>query len=132
MPTLLRYLFFQIPGWAVGAVVAVGLLQWEIIPSWVALLGFSGLVLKDLAFYPLLRSVYETQVKFGSAALVGKKGIAQSDLAPEGYIRINLELWRAVADSGGQIIVSGTEVEVMRAEGMKVFVRAASRRGSSS
>jgi len=131
MPTFFRYLFFQIPGWAVGAVVALGRLEWEIIPSWVALLGFSGLVLKDLAFYPLLRSAYETQVKFGSAALVGKKGIAQSDLAPEGYIRINLELWRAVAESAGQIIVSGTEVEVMRAEGMTVFVRAASRRGSS-
>jgi membrane protein implicated in regulation of membrane protease activity len=130
MLTFLRYLIFQIPGWAVGAVVAVGLLEWQIIPLWVALLGFSGLVLKDLAFYPLLRSAYETQVKFGSAALVGKKGIAQSDLAPEGYIRINLELWRAVAESAGQIIVSGTEVEVVRAEGMTVFVRAA--RGKSS
>jgi len=131
MPTFFRYLFFQIPGWAVGAVVALGLLRWEFIPLWVALLGFCGLVLKDLAFYPLLRSAYETQVKFGSAALVGKKGIAQSDLAPEGYIRINLELWRAAADSAGQIIVSGTEVEVTRAEGMTVFVRAASKRGST-
>jgi len=125
MPTLLRYLFFQIPGWAVGAVLALGLVHWDVIPSWVAVLGFFGLVLKDLAFYPLLRSAYETHVRSGSEALVGKKGIAQGDLAPEGYIRINLELWRAIADSTGEIIASGTEVEVMRAEGMTLIVRAA-------
>jgi membrane-bound serine protease (ClpP class) len=128
MPTLFRYLFFQIPGWAIGAVVAMGLVHWSVIPSWVAALGFFGLVLKDLAFYPLLRSAYETRVKSGSEALVGKKGIAQSDLAPEGYIRINLELWRAVADSAGPIIASGTEVEVVDAEGMKLIVRAAAAR----
>jgi len=127
MPTLLRYLFFQIPGWAIGAVIAVGLAHWAIIPSWVALLGFVGLVLKDLAFYPLLRSAYERPVKFGSEALVGKKGVAQGDLAPEGYIRINLELWRAAADSNGEVIVSGTEVEIVRAEGMKLVVRAVGR-----
>jgi len=125
MPTFLRYLIFQIPGWAVGAVVAVGLVHWNVIPTWLAVLGFFGLVLKDLAFYPLLRSSYETKVKSGSEALVGKKGIAQGDLSPEGYIRINLELWRAVADSAGQKIASGTEVEVVRAEGMKLIVRAA-------
>jgi membrane-bound serine protease (ClpP class) len=132
MPALLRYLFFQIPGWAIGAVIALGLVHWNVIPSWVAVIGFFGLVLKDLAFYPLLRVAYETRVRSGSEALVGKKGIAQSDLAPEGYIRINLELWRAVADSAGEIIVSGTEVEVVRAEGMTLIVRAAGRRESSS
>jgi membrane protein implicated in regulation of membrane protease activity len=124
MATFFRYLFFQIPGWAITAVVAVALLRWEIIPAWLALLGFFGLVLKDLAFYPLLRPAYETKVKSGSEALVGKKGIAQGDLAPEGYIRIHLELWRAVTESSGQTIASGTEVEIVRAEGMKVVVRA--------
>jgi membrane protein implicated in regulation of membrane protease activity len=125
MPTFLRYLIFQIPGWAIGAVIALGLVHWNVIPSWVAVLGFFGLVLKDLAFYPLLRSAYETTVKSGSAALIGKKGTAQDDLSPEGYIRINLELWRAVADPRDPTIASGTEVEVLAAEGMKLIVRRA-------
>jgi membrane protein implicated in regulation of membrane protease activity len=123
MSTFLRYLFFQIPGWVITAVVALALFHWEIVPAWLALLGFFGLMVKDLVFYPLLRSAYETKVQSGSAALVGKKGVTQDDLAPEGYIRINLELWRAVAESSGQIIRSGTEVEVVRAEGMKLVVR---------
>ena len=123
MVTFFRFLFFQIPGWVVTAVIALALFHWEIIPSWLAWLGFCGLVLKDLASYPFLRSVYEAKAKSGSEALVGKKGIAQGDLAPEGYIRIHMELWRAVTDPSGQIIAAGTEVEVVRAEGMKVFVR---------
>jgi len=131
MPTFLRYLFFQVPGWAIGAVIALGLVHWKVIPSWLAVLGFFGLMLKDLVFYPLLRSAYETKVKSGSEALVGKKGTAQDDLLPEGYIRINLELWRAVADSASPKIVSGTEVEVVGAEGMKLIVRAARKRDSS-
>ncbi|MDH3443005.1 MAG: NfeD family protein [Deltaproteobacteria bacterium] len=131
MPTLLRYLFFQIPGWVTAAVVAVGLLHWEIVPDWVALLGISVWVLKDLAFYPLLRSAYETHVKSGSEALVGKKGTAQSDITQEGYIRINGELWRAVTEPAGLVIAAGTEVEVVRAEGMKVVVQAASRQDSA-
>jgi membrane-bound serine protease (ClpP class) len=123
MATFLRYLFFQIPGWAITVVVALALVHWEVIPSWLGLLAVFGLVIKDLAFYRFLRPAYETKVKSGSEALVGKKGIAQSDLAPEGYIKIHLELWRAVTESSGQMIASGTEVEVVRAEGMKVVVR---------
>jgi membrane protein implicated in regulation of membrane protease activity len=125
MATFFRYLFFQIPGWAITAVVASALVHWEIIPKWLGLLGFVCLVVKDLVSFPLLRSAYEGKVKSGSAALVGKKGIAQGDLAPEGYIRIHLELWRAIAETSDQVIAAGTEVEIVRAEGMKLVVRAA-------
>jgi membrane protein implicated in regulation of membrane protease activity len=123
MAVFFRYLFFQIPGWSITALGALALVHWEVIPRWLALLGFGGLVLKDLLMFPFLRSAYEGKAKSGSEALVGKKGIAQGDLAPEGYIRIHLELWRAVTESANQIIAAGTEVEVVRAEGMRVVVR---------
>jgi membrane protein implicated in regulation of membrane protease activity len=122
MVPFFRYLFFQIPGWTIAALVTLGLLHWKVIPWWVALLGFCGLVLKDLVLYPLVRSAYDVKVKSGSAALVGMKGVVQNDLAPEGYVRINGELWRAAAN--GLVITAGTEVEVVSAEGMKVVVRA--------
>lgn len=123
MAVFFRYLFFQIPGWTIAGVAAIALVQWEIIPRWLALLGFGGLVVKDLVSFPFLRSAYEGKVKSGSEALVGKKGIAQDNLAPEGYIRIHLELWRATTESSRQIIAAGTEVEVIRAEGMRLVVR---------
>jgi membrane protein implicated in regulation of membrane protease activity len=77
--------------------------------------------------YPLLRSAYETSVKSGAEALVGRKGTVQTDLSPEGYVKINLELWRAAAEGPGPTIVSGTEVEVVGAAGMKLIVRPAER-----
>jgi membrane-bound serine protease (ClpP class) len=49
--------------------------------------------------------------------------VAEGNLAPEGYIRIRGELWRAVNKSGNQVISSGTEVEILGAEGMRLIVR---------
>ena len=124
MPTLLRYLIFQIPGWAIAVAVALLLLEWEVVSFRFAALGVAGWVVKDLVSYPLLRSAYESHVKSGSEALVGRKGFAQGDLTPEGYIKVHGELWRAVANPGERNIASGTEVDILRAEGMKLFVRA--------
>ena len=131
MVTFFRYLFFQIPGWTIAALVAWGLVHWELIPWWLALFGFCGLVIKDLAFFRFVRSAYDVKVKSGSEALVGRRGVVQNDLAPEGYIRINGELWRAGAAANGVVITAGTEVEVVRAEGMKVVVRTLAGRHSS-
>ena len=130
MAIFFRYLFFQIPGWAITAIAAVALVEWEIIPRWLALLGFGGLVLKDLVSFPFLRSAYEVTVTSGSEALIGRKGIAQGDLAPEGYVKIHLELWRAVAEPSRHTISAGTEVEVVRAEGMRLVVRLAREKSS--
>ena len=123
MSTWKRYVLFQVPGWIIAAVVVTGLWHWGLFPAWLSLFCFSGWVLKDFILFPLVRKAYETAVKTGSDALVGARGIAEGNLAPEGYVRIRGELWRAVNNSGDQIISSGTEVEILSAEGMKVFVR---------
>jgi len=44
-------------------------------------------------------------------------------LAPEGYVRIRGELWRAVSEPADQMIFAGTQVEILSAEGMRVYVR---------
>jgi membrane protein implicated in regulation of membrane protease activity len=118
-----RYVLFQVPGWIIAAVVVTGLWHWGLFPAWLSLSCFSGWVLKDFILFPLVRKAYETAVKTGADALVGARGVAEGNLAPEGYVRIRGELWRAVNNSGDQIISSGTEVEILSAEGMKVFVR---------
>jgi membrane protein implicated in regulation of membrane protease activity len=119
----IKYLLFQIPGWIITAIVLLMLLHWEFIPKWLAVLCFVAWLLKDLLLYPFLRRAYEPGVT-GSARLVGSKGIAEGDLTPTGYIRVRGELWRAVASPADQVVRSGTEVEIVRAERMEVFVRA--------
>ncbi len=72
--------------------------------------------------YPLLRRAYESDVKPGSQALVGTRGVAQDHLDPRGYVRVRGELWNAVANPIDQVIIAGTEVEIVSAEGMQVIV----------
>lgn len=115
----IKYLIFQVPGWVIVAVVLLLLVHRDVVSGWFAILGFCGWLLKDLLMYPLLRRAYEPDV-LGSARLVGCRGVAEGDLAPAGYVRVRGELWRAVADV---VIKSGTEVEIVQAERMELFVR---------
>jgi membrane protein implicated in regulation of membrane protease activity len=55
----------------------------------------------------------------GVEALVGVRGIATSDLWPEGQVRLNGELWRARCDGGCD---SGTRVVVHRVDGLTLVV----------
>jgi len=124
VPPWLKYLIFQIPGWIITAAVLAILWHWQMVPQWLAVVGFVGWLLKDLLLYPFLRRAYETDVKTGSAALVGARGIAEQNLAPHGYIRVRGELWRAVATPPDRVVNAGAEVEIVSAEGMRLCVRA--------
>jgi membrane protein implicated in regulation of membrane protease activity len=119
----IKYLLFQIPGWIIAAAVLTALVHWEFLTKGIAGLCFFGWLLKDLLLYPFFRRAYEPGVT-GSARLVGSKGIAEGDLTPKGYIRVRGELWRAVASPADHVLRSGTEVEIIGAERMEVFVRA--------
>ncbi len=120
----LKYVLFQIPGWTILAVILVVLWHWDILPSWAAVLIFLAWVLKDMLLYPVFQSAYDGEEKSGLQALVGAKGIAQSDLTPDGFVRVRGELWRAVANPSNKRIRSGSPVEIIAAEGMKLRVRA--------
>jgi membrane protein implicated in regulation of membrane protease activity len=55
----------------------------------------------------------------GVEALVGKEGIAASDLWPEGQVRIGGELWRARCAGGCD---AGTKVVVRAVDGLTLVV----------
>ena len=123
VPTWFRYLLFQIPGWIIAAIVLYGLWHSQLIPRWLAVLCFLAWLVKDLILYPLTRTAYERTRADGTQALIGERGVSEGDLLPEGYVRVRGELWRAVAEPSVKVIASGTEVEIVAAEGMKLFVR---------
>lgn len=124
MPTWLKYLLLQIPGWAITGTILLGLWDWQLITSTLALIGFCAWLLKDLILYPFLKPAYEGGAKTGSAALVGARGVAEGELNPHGHIRVRGELWRADAVPAGQKVAAGATVEIVNAEGMKLYVRA--------
>ena len=123
MPTWLRYLLFQIPGWLIAAIVLMVARHWEIISLSVALICFLVLMLKDWVVYPWLKTAYEMPAPTDSKALIGSRGVAESDVAPEGFVRVRGELWQAVATPFDLTIAAGSKVEIADADGMKIFVR---------
>ncbi len=53
--------------------------------------------------------------------LIGMEGVATTDLAPQGTVRLQNELWTAVAE-GPDTIATGDRVEVLRVEGLILTV----------
>jgi membrane-bound serine protease (ClpP class) len=64
----------------------------------------------------------------GREELVGRTAVARSDLAPEGMVFVDGELWSAQS-SDAQPIPVGDHVTVERVEGLKLVVRKAAQNG---
>jgi membrane-bound serine protease (ClpP class) len=77
------------------------------------------------AFFALVvRSLVRAQrapVATGPPALLGRTGVALSDLEPAGRVRVDGEVWSAVAE--GENVRAGDEVEVAGVEGVTLRVR---------
>jgi membrane-bound serine protease (ClpP class) len=56
----------------------------------------------------------------GEAALVGERGVAYTDLKPEGQVFIHGEYWQAVSE---EPVAAGDAVEVVKVVSLKLFVR---------
>jgi membrane protein implicated in regulation of membrane protease activity len=116
---LTRYLLWQVPGWIVAAAV-IAVVQWSTgLPAWVVPAGVLAFVVKDLVMYRVVRDSLGPP----RAGLVGARGRAVERLAPEGYVKIEGELWRAEA-AGGEI-PAGAEVIVRGARGLTLRVEMA-------
>jgi membrane-bound ClpP family serine protease len=122
MPTILRYLLFQLPQWVLLALFLWFLVDRAAVTAWVTFGFFVMWVVKDFAIYPIVRTAYETDNKVGAELLIGGKGIAQDTLDPEGYIRINGELWKARLESIDRPIARNSPVRVTGAHGLTLVV----------
>jgi membrane-bound serine protease (ClpP class) len=79
--------------------------------------------------YAAIRAQY-IKVKTGKEALIGAKGVAVTDLKPNGEIRVLGEFWQATAKDGA--VAKKQEVEVIGMDGMFLVVRVAEEKLNSS
>ncbi len=121
MRTFHRYLLLQVPGWALAVVVLYLVHRWLGLPLWAAGLLLAADVVKDLVLYPWLRRAYEDEYVPPAARLAGETAEVVEDLAPEGYVRVRGELWRARC-GGGEPVASGGRVQVTGAQGTVLIV----------
>lgn len=111
MPAWQRYLAAQLPG---AVLVGVGLwLFWGEtgLPGWAGVLFFAVWIGKDALLYPLMRRAYESS-DVRAARLVGQRGVARVELAPDGEVEVQGESWRARAVEGEPEIAAGSPVVV--------------------
>ncbi len=56
----------------------------------------------------------------GAAGMVGRQAVARGELAPEGHVNVDGEIWRAVAEDG--TIPAGEKVRVTAVDGLTLRV----------
>lgn len=117
---VLRYLAFQIPGWAVLALVLGAAMAWWELSRTLAAAIFALFVLKDAVLFPFVRVAYEPRSGGGAEALVGQHARAEEDLAPEGYARLGAELWHAELARGSA--PRGAVLRVVAVRGLTLVV----------
>jgi membrane-bound serine protease (ClpP class) len=79
-------------------------------------------IIVGIIFYVGVKAQFRS-VKTGKEALIGAKGIATSDLKPDGEVRVMGEFWEATVKDGE--ITTGQAVEVIGMEGMFLVVKIA-------
>ena len=117
-----KYLLFQVPGWLVAGTLAWAARGWFGLPDWAAVTAVVLWVLKDFVLFPFLRVAYEPH-DGRDRRLLGSRATAADTLAPEGFVRVGSELWRAHA-RGGVRIEAGARVRVHEVQGLTLVVDA--------
>ena len=67
----------------------------------------------------------KTPVSMGAESLVGRVGVARTDLAPHGQVQLGGELWTAELVEGEDDLSAGVRVEVVELDGLRLLVRKA-------
>lgn len=119
--TLRRYLLFQIPGWTLVAVGLASAVRWWELPAPWALAGLLAWMVKDVFLYPIVRRAYEPD---GTAphGPIGERGVAETAVEEEGWVRVGPERWRARRAPGAGPIARGAPVRVVGLRGHELDV----------
>lgn len=98
------------------------------LPLEIYLAVMSVLVIKDIVVIKLIWHVVMRTPQIGRESLIGKTGIASTDLDPHGIIRIENELWKVEALSP---VKKGEKVRVLNVNGLFLQVERVNRSGDN-
>lgn len=91
------------------------------IPLWGILLIMIGFGIFSYVSYLIGHPTISYKEVNAPESIVGREGIVESELNPDGYVRVAGELWKA--NAGGLNIAKGTSVIVTGIKGLKLTVR---------
>lgn len=91
------------------------------IPWWGLVLILVGFAVFSYIMYRVGHPTISFKDISSPESIIGSEGIVESELNPEGYVRVQGELWKAV--SGGERLERGEPVTVMGMQGLKLTVQ---------
>jgi len=118
----LLYALMQIPDLILMAALLVVARQLEWISTSVASVAFGVWLLKDVLMYRFVAPALGAKPLLGAERMIGDVGAVVHELAPEGWIKLRGERWRAVSRSGP--IPEGASVVVHEVRGLTLWVSA--------
>jgi len=62
-------------------------------------------------------------IRTGQESLINRVGVVRKPLTPQGTVQLGGELWTAELDEGEDQLSTGTRVQVVRSEGIRLYVR---------
>ena len=121
--TFARYLAFQVPG-CLAVVLVMGVLWWwRDVSPWIGAMVLAAWIVKDLLLYPLLARAYERAPSTtAERRVIGARAVVTETLAPEGWVRVGSELWRARIAPGAEPLERGRTVRVRAVDGLRLVV----------
>ena len=126
----LRYAALQIPGLVVVLALVLGAREWIDLPFWMTWAVPLGWLAKDALMFPLVWRAYEPDDRTAPGGLTGSTARVEETLTPSGWVKRGPELWRAkLVGAAGAEAPPGTEVRVVRVEGLTLYVEPATRSG---
>jgi membrane-bound ClpP family serine protease len=87
---------------------------------WVLIVAMAGWLVIGTGLYIFGTNALKKQVTTGLTTLIGFEGEAASDLNPEGTVKVNGEIWSALAEDG--TIEKGKSITVVGEDGLKLRV----------
>ena len=119
----LRYGLLMIPGTVVLVFILVVVQHWISIPSWLFWGIIGAWLAKDIIMFPFVWHAHDMHRPGISRSMIGACGIVKKRLNPSGYVQIGGELWQAESIEAGLPVEIGRVVQVIKMEGLKLFVR---------
>jgi membrane-bound ClpP family serine protease len=120
---VIKYTLLQLSELAVIVFVLVLVRHWINYPVWVIWIAIPLLIVKDLIMFPFTWRAYD---KANQNAMIGSEGTVTDKLSPDGYIRIQGELWRAIVIDSSSVIEEGETVTVRKIDGLTLHVQSES------
>ena len=118
-----RYLLFQTPGWVVVGAIAGALNAWFGLAPRIGLAMVGLVVVSDVLLYPFFRHSYEAPHQTGPESLIGERAAVVRALAPDGYVKLRGERWKARLLEPHERAEVGETVEALGLRGLTLLVR---------